>query len=138
MVNVLTLLTLSSTTAYEHRFLSRSTNIRHFAHFRTTAGFLEGGDARAVAGLPGRGPRAVITDLGVLGPEPESRELVLSALFDGVTVEKAREACGWPLRTAAHVEAIAPPTAAELATLRDLQARTREAHAHRVRIRLPD
>ena len=106
--------------------------------FRTTAGFLEGGDARAVAGLPGRGPRAVITDLGVLGPEPESRELVLSALFDGVTVERAREACGWPLRTAAHVETIAPPTAAELATLRDLQARTREAHAHRVRIRLPD
>src|SRR5688500_1187993 len=34
--------------------------------FRSSAGFLEGGDARERAGVPGRGPQAVIADLGLL------------------------------------------------------------------------
>lgn len=105
--------------------------------FRTTAGFLEGGDARARAGFPGGGPRAVITDLGEMTPDLETHELVLSATFDGVTVDVVRAACGWPLRVADVVTRIAPPTDVELHTLRHLQQRTREAHARRVRITLP-
>ena len=105
--------------------------------FRTTAGFLDGGDARARAGFSGAGPLAVITDLGEMTPDPDTHELVLSAVFDGVTVDDVRAACGWPLRVAGTVAHIAPPTGAELQTLRDLQQRTREAHAQRVRITLP-
>ena len=105
--------------------------------FRTTAGFLDGGDARSRAGLPGGGPRAVITNLGELTPDPGTRELVLSAIFMGVTVDDVRAACGWPLRVADTVARIVPPTTIELQTLRALQERTREAHAHRVRITLP-
>ena len=105
--------------------------------FRTTAGFLDGGDARARAGFPGGGPRVVITNLGEMTPDAETHELVLSATFDGVTVDDVRVACGWPLRVAGSVTRIAPPTAAELQTLRDLQQRTREAHAQRVRVTLP-
>ena len=105
--------------------------------FRTTAGFLDGGDARERAGFPGGGPRTVITDLGELTPDPVTRELVLSAMFDGVTADDVRSACGWPLRVANSVTRIAPPSATELQTLRDLHARTRAAHAQRVRIALP-
>ncbi|HKY95739.1 MAG TPA: CoA-transferase, partial [Kiloniellales bacterium] len=48
--------------------------------FVTSAGFLDGGDARERAGLPGRGPTAVITDLGILEPDPVTRELTLVSL----------------------------------------------------------
>ncbi len=66
--------------------------------FRTSVGHLDGGDSRARLGLPGLGPAAVITDLGVLRPHPVSRELVLTAVHPGRTVDEARAATGWPLR----------------------------------------
>ena len=102
--------------------------------FRTSAGFLEGNGARARTTMRGAGPRTVITDFGVLKPLPQTDELHLSALFDGVTVEEARAATGWPLKVAASVDAITPPTPIELETLRALQARTREAHRRPVRL----
>ena len=78
--------------------------------------------------------RALITDLCVMEPEAGSGELVVTATYEGTTVEQARAACGWPLRTAAEVGMIARPTDGELRVLRDLQARTRAAHAERVRL----
>ena len=89
-------------------------------------------DFRTSAGRP----RAVITDLGVLEPDAETRELTLMAIFEGVTVEQARAACGWPLRVATRVENVAPPTKDELTVLRALNDRTTAAHAHRVRLTL--
>lgn len=89
--------------------------------FVTTVGFLDGGDARERAGLAGRGPQAVITDLGVLRPDPTTRELTLTALHPGVTVDDARAATGWDLRVADDLETIDPPTEAELAALRRLE-----------------
>ena len=83
-------------------------------------------------------PRAVITDLGVLEPDAGTRELILHAMFEGVTIDAVRAACGWPLQVAETVNAVAPPTADELSTLRALHERTREAHSHRVRILLPN
>ncbi len=97
--------------------------------FRTTAGFLEGGDARPRSGYAGAGPTRVITDLGVLEPDPVTRELVQTALHPGVPIEAARAATGWPLHVADPVETTAPPTAIELRVLRELQIRTARAHA---------
>ena len=102
--------------------------------FRTSAGFLEGSGARARTTMRGAGPQTVITDFGVLKPLPGTDELHLSALFDGVTVDNARAATGWPLKVAASVDAITPPTPIELETLRALHARTREAHRRPVRL----
>lgn len=96
--------------------------------FMTSAGHLEGGDSRARSGARGRGPTAVITDLGVLAPDPVTRELTLVALHPGVTVEQAKAATGWDLRVANHVAHTVAPTGQELATLRDLQERTARAH----------
>ncbi len=90
--------------------------------FVTTLGHGAGPEDRAAFGLPGRGPVAVITDLGVLRPDPDTAELVLTELHPGVTADRAREATGWPLRVATEVTVTAPPSTLELRTLRDLKA----------------
>ena len=64
----------------------------------------------------------VVTDLGVLEPDPETRELTLTALHRGATVEEAIEATGWRLRVAENVGETAPPSDGELAALRSLTA----------------
>jgi glutaconate CoA-transferase subunit B len=96
--------------------------------FITTAGFLDGGDARERLGLPGQGPVAVITDLCVLEPELPTHELVVTRIHPGVTSAQIGEATGWPIRYAETVYETEPPTPQELTTLRDLQRRTIEAH----------
>jgi glutaconate CoA-transferase subunit B len=90
----------------------------------TSVGHRLGGDSLAELGYPGAGPTTVITDLGVLRPDPETKELTLMALHPGATVEGAREATGWELRVAEEVAATGPPTHEELEVLRELHART--------------
>ncbi|MBV9622197.1 MAG: CoA-transferase subunit beta [Gammaproteobacteria bacterium] len=104
--------------------------------FMTSVGYLAGAGARGRAGFPGRGPRAVITDLGVLRPASDSDELELAALYPGVTVDAVRAATGWPLRVAREVTVLEPPAAADLTALRTLQAATAQAHAAPVRLNL--
>jgi glutaconate CoA-transferase subunit B len=65
----------------------------------------------------------VITDLGVLEPDPDTKELTLVALHEGADVAQAREATGWDLRVAGEVAVTEPPTAEELDALRELVAR---------------
>jgi glutaconate CoA-transferase subunit B len=96
--------------------------------FVTTVGHARGGRSREALGLTGRGPTRVVTDLGVLEPHAESRELVLTGVHEGVTVDEVRRSTGWPLRVADDVATLPPPTAQELAVLRDLHGRTRAAH----------
>lgn len=90
--------------------------------FVTSVGFGGGAGDRERLGLTGAGPRRVITDLGVLEPDPSDCELTLTALHPGVGVEQARDATGWPLRVAEDVGVTEPPTAAELDVLRRLEA----------------
>jgi glutaconate CoA-transferase, subunit B len=96
--------------------------------FMTSAGFLGGGDERERAGFPGHGPSAVITDLAVLAPEADSRELLVTHLHPGVERAAVEQATGWPLRFAARVTVSEPPSATELGTLRELNTRTVAAH----------
>jgi len=81
-------------------------------------------------------PSAVITDFGVLRPNADTGELELSALYPGASVEAARAATGWPLTVAAQLESVAEPDADHLRVLRELEARSRQAHARPVRIRI--
>jgi glutaconate CoA-transferase subunit B len=66
----------------------------------------------------------VITDLGILRPDPETKELTMTALHPGATVEDAKEATGWKLMVAEELETTDPPTEKELDILRELKART--------------
>jgi glutaconate CoA-transferase, subunit B len=90
--------------------------------FRTSVGFGDGPGTREKLGLRGSGPTAVITDLGVLRPDPAACELVLTDVHPGVTVEDARAATGWELRVADTVGITEPPSETELAALRALVA----------------
>ncbi len=97
--------------------------------FVTSGGYLDGGESREKLGLAGRGPSAVITDLGILTPDPQTKELTLTSLHPDITVEQARAATGWPLKVAPGLATTAPPSAIELGALRDLNERTARAHA---------
>ena len=96
--------------------------------FITSAGHLEGGDSRKRAGLPGKGPTAVITDLCVLEPDPVSRELTVTSIHPGVDRAQIDAATGWHVRYAAQVATTPVPSDATLQVLRELLERT--AHAH--------
>jgi glutaconate CoA-transferase, subunit B len=90
--------------------------------FVTSVGFGAGPGDRARLGLRGGGPRMVITDLGILEPDPDSCELTLTQLHPGATVEQAREATGWPLAVSTALRETAMPTGEELRVLRRLEA----------------
>ena len=91
--------------------------------FVTTVGHGTGAGSRARLGFRGKGPTAVITDLGVLEPDQETCELTLTALHPGADVEAARAACQWDLRVSDDLAQTEPPTEEELRTLRELVSR---------------
>jgi glutaconate CoA-transferase subunit B len=91
--------------------------------FVTTVGHGDGPGSRERLGLRGKGPTAVVTDLGVLEPDPGTAALTLTQLHEGVSVEQAREATGWELAVADELRVTDPPSETELAALRELLAR---------------
>jgi len=94
--------------------------------FLTSVGFGRNGGSWSRSASAG--PAAVITNLGVLRPDPDTNELMLSSIHPGVEVSKVLEETGWTLKVADELAVTEPPTDLELWTLRDLQRRTREAH----------
>jgi len=88
--------------------------------FCTTVGHGDGPGARERLGFRGKGPTAVITDLGVLEPDPETKELVLAQIHPGTSIDQIKEQTGWDLMVADDLDATEPPTAEELAKLREL------------------
>ncbi|MFZ0040583.1 MAG: CoA-transferase [Solirubrobacteraceae bacterium] len=91
--------------------------------FRTTVGFGDGPGDRRRLGFRGKGPTAVVTDLGVLEPDEHSAELTLTQLHPGVDVKQVQEATGWDLKVIDQPRATPSPTDEELAALRELLAR---------------
>ena len=92
--------------------------------FITSVGYGDGPGTRERLGLRGTGPQKIITDLGVLTPDPRTCEFTMTAIFGGVSEETVRERTGWDVAIAAppDLEVVTPPTAAELAALRKFQA----------------
>jgi glutaconate CoA-transferase, subunit B len=86
--------------------------------FLTSAGYLDGAGGRASAGLRGKGPVGVVTDIGYMEPDATG-ELVLTALHPGKTVEMARENTGWNLKVAENLRSTEPLTENELRILRE-------------------
>jgi len=70
--------------------------------------------------MPGAGPVKVITDKGVLEADPATGEMVLAALYPGVTTQDVQQGVGWPLTRRDRLGVIAPPSATELRLLRDV------------------
>jgi glutaconate CoA-transferase subunit B len=91
--------------------------------FVTTVGHGGGPGARERLAFRGRGPMAVITDLGVLEPDLTSRELTLTHVHEGVGIAEVLDATGWALKVADEVRVTEPPTEGELGALRELVCR---------------
>jgi glutaconate CoA-transferase subunit B len=89
--------------------------------FVTSVGFGRGPGDRERLGLTGAGPRLVITDLGILEPDPDTCELTLTYLHPSATVDQAREATGWALKVSPDLARTEPPTPTELDVLRRLE-----------------
>ncbi|HEY8769415.1 MAG TPA: CoA-transferase [Thermoleophilaceae bacterium] len=72
-------------------------------------------------------PSVVITDLGLLRPDPDSGELVQTQLHPGVTADQAREGTGWDLKLADDLSETEPPSTEELTVLRELKSALEQA-----------
>ncbi|WP_088343768.1 MULTISPECIES: CoA-transferase subunit beta [Rhodomicrobium] len=96
--------------------------------FVTTLGHGSGGTSRRDFGVTSKGPTKIFTDLCLMEPDPETKELTVTSLYPGATRETIQAKCGWPLKFAALLREELPPSAAELAALREMHARTARAH----------
>jgi glutaconate CoA-transferase, subunit B len=90
--------------------------------FVTSVGFGDGPGSRERLGLAGAGPQKIITDLGVLEPDPQTAELVLTGIYPEVSVADVQQRTGWDLAVSAPLGRIPPPRADELDALRSLLA----------------
>jgi glutaconate CoA-transferase, subunit B len=87
--------------------------------FLTSPGHLDGGEARARLGYPGAGPALVITDKALFDFDNPEREMTLVKLAPGETVASVQEAVSWQLRASPALREMAPPSAEELAIIRE-------------------
>ena len=88
--------------------------------FITSPGYLTGPGAREAAGLPpGTGPYKVITDLGVIGFDDETKRMRVESVHQGVTRAKVVESTGFELLWAPAASETPPPTENELRVLRE-------------------
>ena len=90
--------------------------------FVTSVGYGDGPGYRERLGLTGAGPRKIITDLGILEPDPRTCELTLTGVFPGVEVADVKAKTGWGLAVSESVDILTPPSQRELSALRELQA----------------
>src|SRR5437588_7040718 len=74
---------------------------------------------RQRVGLARGGPAALITTLAVFGFDRDNGEAVLQSYHPGTTVEQVQEQTGWPLRLAPDCGETVPPSAEELAVIRE-------------------
>lgn len=87
-----------------------------------------GADARRKLGLPGGGPKYVVTPLCVMDFEEETKRMRLRSLHPGVSAAAVRDNTGFELMIPSSVPETEPPSAEELHVLRtrvDLAGRLR-------------
>lgn len=67
----------------------------------------------------GKRVHKVITNMGILEPDPKTGELALTALYPGVTAEQVQENVGWKLASRLPLQTVALPSQNELTLLRE-------------------
>ena len=98
----------------KHRFLET-------IDFLTTPGYLQGFDSRDQAGLPrNSGPFRVITQLGVYGFEPKSKQMMLLLMHPGVTVNQIQESSEFEIHIPPQISVTTPPSKKELDILKHI------------------
>jgi glutaconate CoA-transferase subunit B len=87
--------------------------------FITSPGHQMRGRRRSELGMPGAGPVKIVTDKAILEAD-ETGEMVLAALYPGVSPGEVQSGIGWSLRQRETLDAVPPPTDDELHLLRDV------------------
>ena len=88
--------------------------------FITSPGQRCRGTVRRELGMFGAGPVKVIIDKAILAADETTGEMVLAALYPGVSADEVQAGVGWPLARASRLGAVAPPSAEELRLLREV------------------
>ncbi|MDD5167992.1 MAG: ketoacid-CoA transferase, partial [Syntrophales bacterium] len=87
--------------------------------YLTSPGYLDGPGGRERAGLiPDGGPTAVITNLGVMHFDDETKEMYLAYYYPGITPQKILDNMEFSVDVSRATEAV-PPTERELKILRE-------------------
>ncbi|HPS94781.1 MAG TPA: CoA-transferase [Deltaproteobacteria bacterium] len=88
--------------------------------YLTSPGFLEGGNSREATGLfpPGSGPVMLLTTKGIFRFHGETKELYLSRVHPGVSVESIRMDVPWNLKVAQDLAETERPTDTEIEFVR--------------------
>jgi glutaconate CoA-transferase subunit B len=86
----------------------------------SSPGYLGGGDSREECNFPGGGPSAIISTLGILRPDPVTKEFCLDAYFPFSSVEESKDHTGWDLKVSPEVKMVPEPTEEELRNLREV------------------
>ena len=94
----------------KHRFVPR-------VDYITSPGFGTGAGWRQKVGLPRGGPATVITTMGILRFDTETRQMMLVSVHPGITVDSVLANTGWPLRVADQLTRTPEPADEELAML---------------------
>jgi glutaconate CoA-transferase, subunit B len=106
-------------TAHEkRRFVER-------VDFVTSPSWIRGDRSRKAAGLLFGGVSRVVTTLGILGFDPESKRMRIEATHPGVSTDTLRQNTGFTLLEAPRIETTEPPSDDELEMLRALDPERR-------------
>jgi glutaconate CoA-transferase subunit B len=97
----------------KRRFVERVDHI-------TSPGYLNGSGGREEAGLPGGGPVAVISTMGVMRFDQKTKEMYLQTYHPGITIEQIKDNTGWNLKISPNVRSTEPPTEEEVKIIREL------------------
>jgi glutaconate CoA-transferase subunit B len=87
--------------------------------FLTTPGYFNGGKEREKYGFFGGGPSVVISTLGILRFDPDTKEMYLDSYHSGVTVDQIKENTGWDLKVAKDVHETKRPSEELIRILRE-------------------
>jgi len=87
----------------------------------TSPGYLDGGDSREKSGhfTPGSGPTKLISTQGVFEFDPETKEMFLSQLHPGVTVEAVKKKIPWDLKVSPDLKQTERPKDEEIDFIRN-------------------
>lgn len=86
----------------------------------SSPGYLDGGNARETAGFIGGGPSAIISTLGILRPDPVSKEFFLDSYFSSTSIDEVKESTSWDLQVSAQVKQVPEPSEQEIKNLREV------------------
>jgi len=94
--------------------------LREKVDYVTSPDYGNGGNWRNEIGLPRSGVGTLITTLGTMKPNEESKELELHSIHPGIEIETIHENTGWNLKHSKQLSETPPPIREELEVIRSI------------------